>query len=75
MAKQIWPTAKEKYFGWLSQLKWLKLQLILRLAMPAILAIMAITANFVIDFVTLQAVFHVESEKKAGKDDMPSSFI
>ena len=74
-AKQIWLTAKEKYFGWLSRLKWLKLQLILRLAMPAILAIMAITANFVIDFVTLQAVFYVESEKKAGTDEIPSSFI
>ena len=35
--------------------------------MPAILAIMAITANFVIDFVTLQAVFYGESEKKQVK--------
>ena len=43
--------------------------------MPAILAIMAITANFVIDFVTLQAVFHVEIEKKTDKDEIPSSFI
>ena len=43
--------------------------------MPAILAIMAKTANFVIDFVTLQAVFYVESEKKAGTDEIPSSFI
>ena len=67
VAMQIWLTAKEKYFGWLSRLKWLKLQLILRLAMTAIPAVMAITANFVIDFVTLQAVFYVESEKKQVK--------
>ena len=43
--------------------------------MPAILAIMAIMANCVIDFVNLQAVFHVESEKKSSKDEIPSSFI
>ena len=36
---------------------------------------MAITANFVIDLVTLQAVFHVESKKKAGRDEIPSSYI
>ena len=73
-AKQFWLTAKEKYFGWLSRLKWLKLQLILALAMAAIPAIMAIMTHLVIDFVKIQAVYQVKRQKKAGKGEIPSSF-